>query len=146
MRQILVFTLLLSILWNASACNTQESTTPSAVLKTHVEAMRKNDLAAMRQNLSNGTLEMVKQSAQFQNTSPDEVLKDMIRRANEANQDAAIETRNEQITGDAATVELKNRVTGTWDKIPFIKEDGRWKVALEKLAEEILQQSEGPEK
>ena len=142
MRQILVFTLLLSILWNASACNTQENATPTVILKAHVEAMRKNDLAATRQNLSSGTLRMTEQSAQAQNTSPDEVLNDMIRQANEANKDAAIETRNEQINGDTASVELKNPVTGTWDKIPFVKENGHWKVALDKLAEEILQNSE----
>jgi hypothetical protein len=142
MRQILVFTLPLLILCCTLACSTEQQSTPTIVLKTHIESMRKNDLAAIRQNLSSGTLKMTEQAAQAQNISTDEVLEDMSRQANDANKDAAIETRNEQIAGEIASVELKNAATGTWDKIPFVKEDGRWKIALDKIAEEIIKGAE----
>ncbi len=48
------------------------------------------------------------------------------------------ETRNEKITGDTATLEVKNDKTGKWDTLPFVKENGEWKIALDKFLENML--------
>jgi hypothetical protein len=40
-------------------------------------------------------------------------------------------TRNEKITGDVAILEVKNEKTGAWDALPFAKEDGQWKLAID---------------
>ena len=40
--------------------------------------------------------------------------------------------RNEKIEGDTATIELKNATTNNWQTVPFVKEDGNWKLALDK--------------
>lgn len=48
------------------------------------------------------------------------------------------ELRNEKIDGEKATVEVKNRFTGAWTDVPFVKEDGRWKLALGEQTEEIF--------
>jgi hypothetical protein len=49
------------------------------------------------------------------------------------------ETRNEKIEGDTATLEVKNAATNDWDKTPFVKEDGKWKLALDKLIDDLEQ-------
>ena len=87
---------------------------------------------------------MIEKAARAQKVTSDEVLTSMSRQANTANKEGATETRNEQIDGDAATLEIKNPVTGGWDKIPFVKEEGRWKIALDKFMEDILKQTEEP--
>lgn len=87
---------------------------------------------------------MIEKAARAQKVTSDEVLTSMSRQANAANKEGATETRNEHIEGDAATLELKNPVTGGWDKIPFVKEEGRWKIALDKFMEDILKQTEEP--
>ena len=43
------------------------------------------------------------------------------------------ELRNEKITGDTATVEMKRDKSDKWDTVPFVKEDGEWKIAFDRL-------------
>jgi hypothetical protein len=42
------------------------------------------------------------------------------------------ETRNEKIDGDTATLEVKDDKKDKWETIHFAKEDGEWKLALDK--------------
>jgi hypothetical protein len=44
-----------------------------------------------------------------------------------------LEERNVKITGDTATMEVRGSKGGTddWSTLPFVKEDGEWKVALD---------------
>ena len=49
-----------------------------------------------------------------------------------------VEMRNEKITGETATLEVKNQTTGAWDTIPFVREEGKWKIAFDKLIEEMM--------
>nr|MBA2335647.1 hypothetical protein [Blastocatellia bacterium] len=37
----------------------------------------------------------------------------------------------ENIEGDKATLEVRNVDTGEFEKLPFVKEDGEWKVAID---------------
>ena len=48
------------------------------------------------------------------------------------------ETRNEKIDGNTATLEIQNDQTKKWDAMYFVKEDGDWKVALDKTMEELI--------
>ena len=144
MRLFLLTLALAFSIFALTACSSESALTPTATMNSQVAAMQKNDLPAMRSNLSQGTLQMIEKAAQAQKVTSDEVLASMSRKANAANKDALIETRNEQINGAAATLELKNPVTGGWDKIPFVKEDGRWKIALDKFMEDVLKQTDEP--
>jgi hypothetical protein len=87
----------------------------------------------MKRALSKGTMSLIEQSAQKKNTSVDELLK---------NEQGTLarelpETRNEKIEGDMATLEVKNVETGEFDEIPFVKEGGAWRLALDEIVEEI---------
>jgi hypothetical protein len=51
------------------------------------------------------------------------------------------ESRNEKISGDSATLELHNEDANRWDTMYFVKEDGAWKIALDRTVEEMLRKN-----
>jgi hypothetical protein len=121
----------------AAGCNstsvTRREETPTDVLKKYVEAMRKKDVETMKQTLSSNTLKLIDESARRVNMT----LDDALRKEGERTLPEMPETRNERIEGDTATVEVKNAVTNDWDVFPFVKEEGKWKIALDKFIEDL---------
>ena len=116
-------------------CNAvNETKSPTETLKAWNEATKKKDIPAIKSMLSKGTLELYEQSAKKQNKTVDEIL---LKAEGESFQDLP-ETRSENITGETATVEVKNNVSGEFQKIPFVKENGVWKVALDKFLEDVM--------
>lgn len=116
------------------ACNAAATGSPTETLKKFIEASQKKDTAMMKTALSRGTLELVEKSAKQQGTTVDELLK----KENAAQTSETPEIRNEKIEGDTATVEVKNSVTGNFDTLPFVKEDGQWKLALDKFMQDVM--------
>ena len=117
-------------------CNSQvapREETPTDVLRKFVEATQKKDVETLKQTLSSGTLKMIEASAQKENISLDEALK-----KDDGTLKEMPETRGETIEGDTASVEVKNGATADWDKIPFVREDGKWKIALDKFMQELM--------
>ncbi len=104
---------------------------PSEVLKSFTEATQKKDIETIKKTLSKGTLKVSEESAKKQNISLDEMLMKI-----ENTKDKKLpEVRNEKIDGDTATVEVKNEGSGEYDVMPFVKEDGSWKLALDLFME-----------
>ncbi|MGI9034820.1 MAG: hypothetical protein ACR2GD_02160 [Pyrinomonadaceae bacterium] len=120
------------------ACS-QFVTTPSPteVFKTQLEAQKKKDVAVMKQNLSKSSLELIEKAAKAQNKTLDEALAADNPMA--GSQPDTFETRNEKITGDTATVEMKAPQSEEWVTMPFVKEDGKWKIALDKFMQDLMQ-------
>ncbi len=77
---------------------------------------------------------MLQQSATRREKTIDELLKE----ENGAPFQNLNEIKNEQITGETAVVEVKNNVSGEFDKIPFVKENGVWKVALDVFMKDAI--------
>lgn len=120
-----------------AACGRAEGPpqTPAETLKQYVEAVRRSDVEKMKILLSKSSLEFIEQSAKRQNLTVDDILK------KEASVEikAAPETRNEKIEGETATLEVKNTNTGEFDmKLPFVREDGVWKIARDKYIESLM--------
>ncbi|MEP6900490.1 MAG: nuclear transport factor 2 family protein [Actinomycetota bacterium] len=121
-------------------CNSKQpaAKSPGDVLKQYVAASQKQDIAAMKSLLSKGSLALIEKSAKTQNTTTDELLR---REASVKIQNAP-ETGNEKIEGETATVEVKNETNGEFDmKMPFVREDGAWKIARDKYIEELLEKA-----
>jgi flagellar hook-associated protein FlgK len=119
----------------ASACSLLNRSTPTATFKAFFEASKKKDAAGMKKGLSKGTLDMFDKLAKEQNKSTDDMLKEVDK---DDKSEKMPETRNEKIDGDTATLEVKNDKTGKWDTLPFVKENGEWKIALDKFLEDML--------
>jgi len=116
----------------ASACS---HSTPTAAFKAFFEASKKKDVAGIKKGLSKGTVEMLDKLAKEQNKSTDDMLKEAYQ--NDKGETFP-ETRNEKISGDTATLEVKNDKNGKWETLPFVKEDGDWKIALDKFLQDMI--------
>jgi hypothetical protein len=125
----------LVMIFAVSACSLLNSSSPTRTFKEFFEASKKKDVAGMKKALSKGTVDMFDKLAREQKKSTDDVLKELDK---DAKDEKMPETRNEKITGDTATLEVKNEKTGKWDTLPFVKENGEWKIALDKFIEDMF--------
>src|ERR1700716_3053674 len=125
----------LAVIFTVSACSLLSGSTPTATFKAFYEASKKKDAAGMKKTLSKGTLDMFDKLAKEQNKTTDEMLKEVDK---DDKSEKMPETRNEKITGDTATLEVKNDKTNKWDPLPFVKENGEWKIALDKFLEDLM--------
>ncbi|HEX8143364.1 MAG TPA: hypothetical protein VF553_12260 [Pyrinomonadaceae bacterium] len=117
---------LLAIALLAAACRVEAS--PVAAFKAYYEAALKLDIEGMKKTLSQSSLKYFAEMARVARKTTEEGL-----RANaEAMPRRMPETRNEMVNGDAATLEIKDERTGLWETVEFVKEDGAWKLALDK--------------
>lgn len=121
-----------------AGCSTSPQTkTPTEVLKIFIEASKNKNVAVIKNSLSKGSLDLVAEAAKNQNISVEELLQ----KESGAPIKEMPETRSEKIEGDAATVEVKNKTTGEYEAIPFVKENGEWKIALDKFMQDVMQKA-----
>lgn len=105
------------------------SNTPRDALIAFTDACQREHYAAVREQMSNSLLEGLEKIAKQKNMDSYKLIQDSFIKPIKADMDngGQIQTRNEIITGNTATVE--NTITGRkWDKTKFIIEDGRWKI------------------
>ena len=134
-RRINALCAALTIVFTVTACSLLSGSTPTATFKAFYEASKKKDVAGMKKTLSKGTLDMFDKLAKEQNKTTDDMLKDVDK---DDKSEKMPETRNEKINGDTATIEVKNEKTNKWDPLPFVKENGEWKIALDKFLEDMM--------
>ncbi len=112
-----------------------EPATPLETFKTYTKAFKAKDITTMKLLLSRETMKMHEQEAKAQNVTIDDIVK---RDTLFTEGQTTVEFRNEKIEGDKATLEVKNPF-GTWETIPFVKEDGEWKIDKKGFADRMLQ-------
>ena len=119
-----------------AACGVEMSAdSPTASLKSFIEALKAKDIETTKKLLSKSTIDSITKTAAAQNTTIDKILLS----DNGTPLKEMPETRNETITDSTASVEVKNKVTGEFEVIPFVREDGIWKIALDKFMQNILE-------
>lgn len=134
---LIILTIFTSLAFMACGEN-QKLETPLDTLKAYTQAIKRQDTATMKSLLSKGSLKMATDEAKSQNVAADEVIK---RETLFSPEQKGLDYRNEKTEGESATIEVKNS-SGTFERIPFIKENGTWKIAKEKYAEEMMKQSD----
>ena len=120
----------------ATACgtaNTAES--PAASLEKFIEASKTKDIQTTKNLLSKNSIDEIEKFAVAQNKTVDEILLN----DSETALKESPETRNEKIEGSEATIEVKNKLTGEFETIPFVKEEGIWKIALDKFVRNAIE-------
>lgn len=139
-RLIIIISILflaLALLFSACGGNSK-SQTPLETLKAYNQASKEKDATRMKSLLSEGSMKMAQNEAKAQNVPVDEIVQ---REPLYSPGQTTVKIRNQQIAEDQASIEIENSY-GSWDKIFFVKEDGEWKIAKERAAEEILKQVE----
>lgn len=125
---------LISIVAFGISCGASQPATPLETFKTYVKAIKAKDTAAMKVLLSKGTIKMHEQEAKAQNVAIDEILK---RETLFTESQKTVEFKDEKIDGDKASLKVKNSY-GSWETVPFVREDGVWKIDKQGYAEQML--------
>jgi len=132
---ILFLTLLMLL---GSCSGEKKAATPLETFKTYTKAIKQKDTATMKLLLSAETLKMHDMQAKAQNTTLDDIVK---RETLFSENQTTVEFRNEKIDGDKATLEVKNS-SRKWETVPFVLEDGNWKIDKKGFADSIIQEVE----
>jgi hypothetical protein len=99
-----------------------------AVLKAFNEASDKKDFAGAKSHLSAGSITFLEDEAKKNGKTLEQDFMDS--RSESA---ASFALSNEQISGDTATVDMKT--PGRMVTVPLVKENGEWKLAIDKYIE-----------
>ncbi len=121
----------------SNSANAVQNLSPTDTMKALNEAAKTKDTAKIRSLISKGTLDLLEDSAKEQTTTVDALLQE----DGGAPFQELPEMRNEKIAGETATVEIHNTDNGEWQRLPFVKENGAWKVALDKLMADTLEKA-----
>jgi hypothetical protein len=117
----------------SSCSGDSEPATPLQTFKTYAKAIKQKDITTMKLLLTRDSIKMHEQEAKAQGVTLDDVVKNET--LVDPNQ-TSVEYRNEKVDGDKATLEVKNSF-GTWETVPFLKEDGEWKIDKKGLADQM---------
>jgi hypothetical protein len=127
---VLILTLALVAL-SVTGCQKSPGDSPGATFQTFYESLKNKDVEAYKKTVSKDTLRILERRAQDMNRSLDSYIKLDMEKPTRTLPDK-LETRNQKIVGDRATLEVKN-TEGSWNTVPFVKEDGQWKISLSEV-------------
>ena len=132
--RILIFSVSIFLI----ACGEQKSATPMETFQTYARAIKKKDTTTMKLLLSNATIKMHEKEAKAQGVTVDDIVK---RETLFSENQKSVEYRNEKIDGDKATLQVKNSY-GSWETVPFVREDGVWKIDKQGYADQMMKDIE----
>lgn len=131
---LIIFTILMISL----ACAESRPATPIETYKAYTKAIKEKDTTTMKLLLSQETIKMHEQEAKAQGVTLDEVVK---RETLFTPGQKMVKFQNEKIDGDKATLEVENSF-GSWETVPFVKEDGHWRIDKKGYANQMIQEIE----
>ena len=111
-------------------------------LKAYTIAIKQKDTTTMKLLLSDASIKMAEDEAKSRNVTLDEV----VRRETLFNPtQKAVDFRNEKIDDDKATIEMKDSYNA-WNTVPFIRENGKWKIDKQAAADIMMRDFEQNDK
>ena len=128
---VAILLLLALIALSAAACEKSTGASPGAIFQAFYESLKNKDVEAYKKTVSKNTLQILERRAKEMDRTLDVYIKMDMDKPTRKLPDK-LETRNEKIEGDRATLEVKN-TEGGWNTVPFVKEDGQWKVSIDEI-------------
>lgn len=138
MRFYLKFLIIFSTLFIFACAGGDKPSTPFNTLEAYTRAIKKKDTTTMKLLLSKDSLKMAEQEAKAQGVTLDEVVK---RETLFSENQTSVEFRNEKIEGEKALIEMKDSF-GAWNTVPFVREEGIWKIDKQGIANQMMQEFE----
>ena len=137
--RFLYISLLISIVLFGVSCTAEpKPDTPLESFKAYVNAVKQKDTTRMKLLLSAESIKMHEQEAKSQNLTLDDIVR---RETLFTEGQKTVEFRNQKIEGEKATLEVKNSF-GSWETVPFVREDDEWKIDKKGYADRLMQESE----
>lgn len=118
---------------NETAEQTVPPMSPTEVLKALSEASQKKDVEGIKKHFTKKTLELFDQVAKDQGKTVDQIL----REPDGPPFPELPDIGEEKIDGASATLEIGDPETGLVSELPFVIEDGEWKIAMDVYLEKV---------
>jgi hypothetical protein len=139
MKRIILCVILLTIASVLIGCNPSTGAkssnssvagddSPSNAYKRLYAAVKAKDTEAIKAAMSKKTLEFAQMAAGRQNKSFENVIENGFTATTFA--DSLPQMRDERVNGEMGAVEVHNDKENKWEDLPFIREDGKWKLAI----------------
>ncbi len=113
---------------NAASAPTVKAQSPAEAYKMLYAAVKAKDKATIKGLMSKGSLGLAEMSAGQQKKSIDQILENGLVAPTLA--DSITEMRDERIKDSFGAVEVFNPKDNRWEDLPFVMEDGGWKLAV----------------
>ncbi|MGH9820463.1 MAG: hypothetical protein ACRD43_09875 [Pyrinomonadaceae bacterium] len=111
---------------STSGVGTNDS--PTEAYKRLFAAVKSKDINAIKNEMSKQSNTLVASIAAMQKKSVDDVYANGL--TSSLHSDTLPEMRDERVNNEMGALEVYNSGTHKWEDIPFILEDGRWKLAV----------------
>lgn len=109
---------------------------------TYIKALKAKDYTTMKLLLSDATIKMHEKEAKAQGVTVDDIVK---RETLLSEKQTSVEYRTEKVDGEKASLQVKDSY-GSWQTVPFVREDGVWKIDKQGYADQIIKDIEDGEK
>lgn len=108
--------------------NSANGDTPTAAYKRLFDAVKSKNIEAIKAQLTKRTIEQARSSAKQWQKSEDSVLEHGMVASSFS--DTLPEIRDERIKDNMGAIEVWNAKDGLWEDLPFMVEDGQFKLAI----------------
>lgn len=133
-RNFKLLALTFAIAFTVAACgasaNSNDPNSPTAITKRFVAATQSKDVAAFKSVISKKSLATIEKDSKEAGMTSDQMIARVLGQNLYPKGTGELETRNEAISGDTATVEFKDG-SGKWQQNELVREDGNWRVNLD---------------
>ena len=134
MQKILILSAVLSVFGLGLACgsggpsNSLSGDSPTDCYKRLYAAVKSKDTNSIKNEMSKQSVAFVESASTMQNKPIDQVYANGL--TGTTFSDTLPEIRDERIKGNMGAVEVYNSKEKKWEDLPFVLEDGRWKLAV----------------
>ena len=135
--------LLFAFILTAVSCSgDKKPASPLETFKTYTKAIKSKDTTTMKLLLSNATIKMHEKEAKSPGVNVDDIV---TRETLFSENQKSVEYRNEKIKEDKASIQVKTSY-GSWETVPFVREDGVWKIDKIGYTDQMIKDVEDSEK
>jgi hypothetical protein len=104
---------------------------PSGAYKRLYDAVKSKNSDSIKATMTKKTLDFAKMASAQQNKTVEQVIENGFTATTFS--PTLPEIRDQRVDGDMGAVEVYNSKDKTWEDLPFIREDGVWKLAIGEL-------------
>ena len=101
---------------------------PTGAYKRLYAAVKAKDVEGIKAAMSKKSIEFAKMAGGQQNKPLEKVLENGF--TGTTFSDSLPQIRDERVNGDMGAVEVHNDKDNKWEDLPFVREDGAWKLAI----------------
>ena len=134
MRKIVILSAVLILAAIAISCGSAGSTgsstsdTPTEAYRRLYAAVKSKDTNAIKNEMSKQSIAFVQSAAAMQNKTVEQVYSNGL--TGTTFSDTLPEIRDERVKDNMAAVEVYNSREKKWEDLPFVLEDGKWKLGI----------------